>query len=355
MKIVLAVSEAPPVMSGVARSAEKLRDSWTAAGHDVETVSIADTGRRMIGEVRVTGLVPRWPALRKRFDDADVVSLHGPVPTFSDALLPLLWLRKRDGTKLVYTHHFDIDFERLAPVCTVYNWMTHRLARLADRIVVSTPSYSDVVGAPEKTTVIPWGAGHQGQVSLAEKTEQFTVLFVGQLRRYKGVDVLIRAAARVPDARILIVGKGPERANLEQLANETGAGNVRFLGPVSDDDVQQLYEQAHVVTLPSVSKLEAFGITLVEGMAAGCVPVAANLPGVSDVVGNAGMTFTPRDVAGLASALRVLSDPDEHVQYARRALERSRLFTWDRTFDGYLDLFDSLFEARSPEAARVAL
>ncbi len=354
MKIVLAVSEAPPMMSGVARSAGKLRDSWLAAGHTVDVVSISDTGRRTIGEVRLTGLVPRWPSLRKRFDGADIVSLHGPVPTFSDAMLPLLSLRKGSGTKLVYTHHFDMDFDKLGPVCAVYNWLTHRLARLADRIVVSTPSYAALVGAPERTTVIPWGADRVSPVALDQKSEQYTVLFVGQLRRYKGVNLLVRAAARVPAARVLVVGRGPERARLEQLANESGAENVSFLGPMSDSDMQHLYRQAHVITLPSVSKLEAFGITIVEGMAAGCVPVAANLPGVSDVVGNAGMTFDVHDVEGLAETLRTLSDPDERGQYARRALERSRLFTWDRTFDGYMELFDSLSEAPGLEAARVA-
>ncbi len=355
MKIVLAISETPPILSGIARTSAKLRDSWVAAGHTVDVVSIEDTGRQTVGEVRLTGLVPRWPSLRKRFADADLVSLHGPVPTFSDALLPLLWLRKRHGTRVVYTHHFDIDFRRLGPICACYNWLTHRLARLADHIVVTTPSYATLVGAPEKTTVIPWGADRSAPVALDEKSERFTVLFVGQLRPYKGVDVLIRAAARVPKARVLIAGRGPERERLEALANESDAQNVQFLGPMVDSEIQQLYRQAHVITLPSVSKMEAFGITLIEGMAAGCVPVAAALPGVSDVVDDAGLTFQVRDADALASVLNTLRDPDEWRHYALRAVERSRVFTWERTFDGYLRLFDSVFGAEQPRAAQVAL
>lgn len=355
MKIVLAISETPPMLSGIARTAGKLRDSWTAAGHTVDVVSIEDAGRHAIGEVRLTGLLPRWLSLRKRFDGADLVSLHGPVPTFSDALLPLLWLRKRHGTKLVYTHHFEMDFPKLGAVCAAYNWLTHRLARLADQIVVTTPSYATLVGAPEKTTVIPWGADRFAPPALDEKDERFTVLFVGQLRPYKGVDVLIRAAAQVPNARVLVVGRGPERARLEALANDLGADNVSFLGPMSDRDLPAVYREAHVITLPSVSKLEAFGITLIEGMAAGCVPVAAALPGVADVVGDAGLTFPVRDATALALALKTLADQDEWRRYARRAVERSRTFTWERTFDGYLQLFDSLFDAEQPHAAQVAL
>lgn len=356
MKIVLATSETPPMLSGIARTAGKLRDSWVAAGHVVDVISIEDTGRRMIGEMRLTGLVPRWLSLRKRFAGADLISLHGPVPTFSDALLLLLWLRKRHGTRVVYTHHFDIDFPRLGPACAAYNWLTHRLARLADHIVVTTPSYASLVGAPEKTTIIPWGADRVAPpVALDEKAERFTVLFVGQLRPYKGVDVLIEAATRVPNAQVLIAGRGPERAQLEALANDLNAQNVFFLGPMPDKDIQQLYRQAHVITLPSVSRLEAFGITLIEGMAAGCVPVAAALPGVSDVVDDAGLTFPVRDAGALAFVLHTLSDPDEWRHYALRAVERSRVFTWERTVDGYLHLFDSLFDAQQPHAAEVAL
>lgn len=355
MKIVLAISETPPMLSGIARTAGKLRDSWMAAGHTVDVVSIEDTGRHTIGEVRLTGLVPRWFSLRKRFADADLVSLHGPVPTFSDALLPLLWLRNRRGTKVVYTHHFDIDFPRLGAACAAYNWLTHRLARLADHVVVTTPSYARLVGAPEKTTVIPWGADRFAPADLDAKDDRFTVLFVGQLRPYKGVDVLIRAAARVPSVRVLVAGRGPERARLEGLANDLDAQNVQFLGPMSDKDIQQLYREAHVIALPSVSKLEAFGITLIEGMAAGCVPVAAALPGVSDVVADAGLTFPARDAGALASALSTLGDPDEWRHYALRAIERSRAFTWERTFDGYLSLFDALSDAQQPRTAQVAL
>jgi glycosyltransferase involved in cell wall biosynthesis len=355
VKIVLAISETPPLLSGIARTAAKLQDSWTSAGHEVDVLSIEDTGRHSVGEARLTGLLPRWLSLRKRFDRADLVSLHGPVPTFSDALLPLLWLRKRHGTKVVYTHHFDIDFPGLGAMCGGYNWLTHRLARLADHIVVTTPSYASLIGAPEKTTVIPWGADRFAPASLDAKPERFTVLFVGQLRPYKGIDVLIRAAARVPEARVLIVGRGPERARLEALANTEGSANVSFLGPMTDQDIQQLYREAHVIALPSVSKLEAFGITLIEGMAAGCVPIASALPGVSDVVSNAGVTFPVRDVEGLAQTLRLLSDRDEWRPLALHAIERSRFFTWERTFDGYLRLFDSFFESQPQGAAEVAL
>jgi glycosyltransferase involved in cell wall biosynthesis len=343
------------MLSGVARTAGKLRDSWEAAGHTVDVVSIEDTGRHMVGEVRLTGLVPRWPSLRRRFADADLVSLHGPVPTFSDAMLPLLWLRKRHGTRVVYTHHFDVDFPRLGPACAAYNWLTHRLARLADQIVVTTPSYASLVGAPEKTTVIPWSADRPGTVALDQKGSRFTVLFVGQLRPYKGVDVLIQSARQVLEARVLIVGRGPERERLEAFANDIDAQNVHFLGPMTDSDIQQLYGESHVIALPSVSKLEAFGITLIEGMAVGCVPVASALPGVSDVVAEAGLTFPVRDTEALASILRVLADPDERCRYALRAVERSRAFTWERTFDGYLQLFDSLLSVQRTQVAGVAL
>lgn len=350
MNILLAISEAPPLHSGVARIASRLSAGLAAAGHEVDVLSVQDTGRLSLGEVRLTGLAPRWPALRKRVDAADVVSVFGPAPTFSDALLLLLWLRRRSRkAPVVYTHVFDIDFPLLAPACALYNWVHRQLARAADYLVLPTPSYAATfssVARDERLSVIPWGIDTIAGPP-AEESQQFTVLFVGQLRPYKGVRTLIEAARYVPDARIIIAGDGPERSGLERLAAKEGVHNVTLLGYVSDAELAQLYGRAHVVVLPSVTRLEAFGITLVEGMTAGCVPVASALPGVRDVVGDVGYTFPPGDAEALGQILAALgADEDDWRSRSQRARERSAAYGWDRTVEGYLRVYESLLEPR---------
>lgn len=356
MNILLAISETPPLRSGIARIAERLRAGFAAAGHRVEVLSTNDTGRLSLGEVRLTGLLPRWPALRRRAAGADIVAVFGPAPTFSDALLLLLGLRRRGGEqRIVYTHVFEIDLPFLSPLCALYRWAHRRLARLADRVVVATPGYA--AGFPsDRLTVIPWGIDHPASDAPAsEKDERFTVLFVGQLRPYKGVGTLIRAAAQVPEARVLIAGDGPQRGRLERQAERQGACNVTFLGYVSDGELAQLYRTSHVVVLPSVSRLEAFGLTLLEGMAAGCVPVASALPGVTDVVGDAGLTYLPGDADALARILIELGrDQDERRRRSELARERSRQYSWERTVDSYLALFQALAEESGAHNSKTA-
>ena len=133
-----------------------------------------------------------------------------------------------------------------------------------------------------------------------------TVLFVGRLVAYKGVDVLLRAMAGVP-ASLVVVGDGPLRGPLEALARELGVGGaVRFLGHVSDAERLEWYRRADLLVLPSVSRQEAFGMVQVEAMLAGRPVVSTALPtGVPWVNrdGESGLVVPPRDVEQLRAAL----------------------------------------------------
>lgn len=350
MRILLAISEMPPTKSGVARVGQKLYAGFVSAGHDVEVLSTEHTKRLSVGKFRFTGLLPRWPWLRKKVQHVDVVSVHGPAPTFSDTLLLLLALRRQHARpRIVYTHHYDIDFVGLSRFCAVYNWMNHRLTRLADHIIVTTPAYAASLApyvSPDRLTVIPWGVECPVTPSPAQKNGRFTVLFVGQLRPYKGVPSLIQAACQIPEARIVVVGEGSERPSLEGLVADLDLHNVEFMGTVSDHDLWALYHSSHAVVLPSVSRLEAFGIVLLEGMAAGCVPVASALPGVTDVVGEAGFTYPPGNSMALADILGTLAhDERKWRQLSWTARQRSRQYTWDQTVKSYVSLLEAVTQA----------
>jgi glycosyltransferase involved in cell wall biosynthesis len=357
VKILLAISEVPPQRSGVARVAARLGESFTTAGHHVDVLSIEDVGRVVIGEFRLTGLLRKWRDVRKRVASADIVSVFGPVPTFSDVLLLLLAVfRKRGRPRVVYTHVFDIDFPGAysKPVTSLYNWVHRQLARVADRVVVPTPSYARVFEPFSQVEVIPWGFERVADAH-REKDYDLTLLFVGQLRPYKGVSTLIRAAAQAPQTLVLVAGDGPGRASLEREAESLGAFNVRFLGAVSDEDLRNLYARAHAVVLPSVSRLEAFGIVLLEGMSASCVPIASNIPGVHDVVGDAGYTFTPGDASALAKLLSNIDvQSEEWKSLSRKARERSMRFSWEYTATSYLRCYDSLL-GTSPAKSQQAM
>jgi rhamnosyl/mannosyltransferase len=99
--------------------------------------------------------------------------------------------------------------------------------------------------------------------------------------------------------------------------------------------------------LPSVSRREAFGVVLVEGMAAGCVPIASDLPGVREVVGRTGFLFPTGDANRLAGILRVLRDDPALVQkIGDRARVRAAGFSRERAIREYDRLITGLVASR---------
>ncbi len=351
MKILVIISEAPPITSGVARVCDEITTRLRAAGHEVDILSSADIPRIEFGEVRLSSMV--WRGFRKvlpRISDYDVVHIHGPAPTFSDiALLMTALGRRRNGPTVVYTHHSEIELPGKELFCAPYNVMHRALARLADHVVVSTPGYAESFAAflpRERVSVIPWGVNIGAPVSA--KPEGMNVLFVGQLRPYKGLDILLRAIRQVEGARLTVIGDGHFADFYHNLARELDVQDVHFLGHASDEEVRRAYEQSHVLVLPSRSRAEAFGLVLLEGMAAGCVPVASRLMGLTDVVGQVGRTFTPGDDAELAAVLNSLKQHDgAMVQLGGQARRWTEQFSWETAARGYEHLFVTLTRQHS--------
>ena len=152
---------------------------------------------------------------------------------------------------------------------------------------------------------------------------------VGRLERVKGHDVLLHAFARVvrafPDARLTLVGDGPEEAALRALAaglDLTGA--VAFAGRLPPEATRSALHRAGVFALPSRS--EGLPLALLEAMAAGLAPVASAVGGVPAAIGDppAGLIVPPEDAAALADRLAALfGDEPERARLAAAAADRS--------------------------------
>jgi len=145
------------------------------------------------------------------------------------------------------------------------------------------------------------------------------VLCVGRLVKEKGVDVLLRAwpaiAAARPAAQLVVIGDGPERAHLEELARAQGLEPAScFLGRVSHEAIDGHMRAARVLVVPSIW-FEAFGLTVIEGQRAGLPAVVSDIGGLRELVGaeQTGLFFPPRDADALARAVaRLLSDRELH-------------------------------------------
>lgn len=149
-----------------------------------------------------------------------------------------------------------------------------------------------------------------------------TILCVGALSRRKGHAVLLEACARVPGARLVLAGDGPERERLEARAAELGA-DVTFLGAVGHDRVAGLYAEADVFCLPSFA--EGVPTVLMEAMAMEVPVVATAIMGVPELVedGRSGLLVPPARADRLAEALiRILDDPELARRLGRAGREK---------------------------------
>jgi len=165
------------------------------------------------------------------------------------------------------------------------------------------------------------------------------VLFVGRLDPIKGLKYLIEAMPAIkevePEVRLLLVGDGPERRELERLANKLGLSEcVIFVGRVSEDRVPTYMVASDVFVLPSLS--EGFGIVNLEAMAAGLPIVATSVGGVPSLVaeGINGFLVDPGNAAQIASRVSLLlGDPRLRHFMSTNNQEKVQRYTWDKVAD----------------------
>ncbi|WP_344414329.1 glycosyltransferase family 4 protein [Pseudonocardia ailaonensis] len=349
LNVLIVTSEAPPIVSGISRCVDRLTTGLRGRGHRVDVLSSVQIPRLSFGEYRFSAMLAYWRHISAMTRDYDVINLHGPVPTMSDVFLLLAGARR--GTPVVYTHHSALAVRGAETLSGVYNRLHRILSGRADMTLTTSQFYADSEsrgsGRPP-VKVIEWGTDLR---PLAEKKTDgpLQVLFVGQMRPYKGLEWLIPAVAGQDGMELTLIGDGPHRADYQRLA--AGATNITFRGRVSDEELAAAYDSADVVTLPSVTQAEAFGLVVLEGMMAGAVPVVSDLPGVRDLAAGPGTIVPARDVDTLRAALRELAD-DRALLATRSAQARAKAetLTWDSCIARYEDALFTAIEARGTVA-----
>ena len=188
-----------------------------------------------------------------------------------------------------------------------------------------------------RVSVVPCGLD-QAAYRVTREPESRTapvIAFLGRLRRYKGVQHLLRALpavrAEVPDATLRIIGDGPYRPALERLAGSLGVGpHVRFLGAVAHEEKVAALNESQVAAAPSPK--EGWGLTVIEANACGVPVVASSSPGLVESVrdGETGLLVPHGDSRALASALvRLLTRREERLRMAGAARRWAASFDWE--------------------------
>jgi rhamnosyl/mannosyltransferase len=290
----------------------------------------------------------RFRALRK---SADLVHFHFPWP-----LMDVVHLTAPDRTPTIVTYHSDIVKQKT--LLHLYKPVMRQFLKRVDRIVATSPSYtasSEVLRSfRAKTSVIPLGLAEDDYPAPDEKTVQqwrstlpprFFV-FVGVLRYYKGLHILLEAAKRC-GLPVLIIGDGPMRPELEAQLAADDLSHVRFLGALSDTDKTAVLDLSLGLILPSHLRSEAFGLSLVEAAMAGKPMISCELgTGTSyvNLASETGLVVPPSNPAALADAMQSLwNDDAQAAEYGSAArLRYLENFTAERMADSYVQLYRSL-------------
>ena len=288
---------------------------------------------------------------------ADIVHYHFPWPwgDVLHALEPASATRRH-----VVTYHSDIVRQRLLAV--PYRPLMQRFLGSADRIIATSQAYADTSGVlprhRDRLRVIPLGID-PSRIAAPEPArlarwrqelgEDF-FLFVGVLRYYKALHLLVHAAASTGLA-VVIAGDGPESARLRALAERLGASSVRFTGRVSDEDKWALFGLSRAFVLPSDRRSEAFGVSLLEAMSFGRPMITADIgtgTGFVNENGVTGLHVKPSDPDDLARAMqRLAQDHDLRQRLGSAARERlARCFRAETMVDAHIRLYQELLHGQ---------
>lgn len=199
--------------------------------------------------------------------------------------------------------------------------------------------------------VAPDGVDLAGPLPVAANAANGPVTYLGSFHPWKGVEILVRALASVPEARLRLVGGAPEpRARIEGLAKAMGiADRVHCVGPVPPPDRWQYLAEAGMCVLPLIRSAYGTSFTsplkLFEYMAAARPILASNLPALREVLRDEenGLLVPPDDPEALAAAIRRLrADPPLANRLASQAARDVRAYSWDARGKSILEFLGSL-------------
>lgn len=268
--------------------------------------------------------------------DADITHLHFPYP-----IGELAYLVAGHSRKMVITYHSDIVRQKY--LLQIYKPFMRRVLARADLITVSSPNYIQTSPYLQplavKCRVIPHGADLsrfeptpeiiQQAAAIRQRYHQKPLLlFVGLLRYYKGLAYLIEAMQQV-DARLLVVGQGPQGDEWRALSERLGlTDKVIFLGRVGDQELLALYQACDTFVLPSIHRSESWGAVQIEAMASGKPVICTELGTGTSFVnldGVTGYVVPPEDSTALATAInRLLADPELRQRLGHNARQRAQ-------------------------------
>ncbi|HAQ3020605.1 TPA: glycosyltransferase family 4 protein [Enterococcus faecium] len=284
--------------------------------------------------------------IRAAFGKYDVVHFHAEGPC------AMLWLPKLFGKRCVATiHGLDHQREKWNKLASTYIMLGEKCAvKFADEIIVLSESvqnyFEDIYG--RKTRFIPNGVKKIEIKSAGLITEKYGltkdsyILFLGRLVPEKGIRYLIEAFKDVQtDKKLIIAGGSPDTDEFANELKELAKGDERiiFTGFVQGQELEELYSNAYIYTLPS--DLEGMPLSLLEAMSYGNCCIVSNISECTEVVEDKAMIFKKSDVSDLKIRLEEACNQSEMVKVLKNQATEfiCSKYNWDKIVQETLNLY----------------
>lgn len=295
---------------------------------------------------------------KKLLKDVDIVHYHFPWP-FMDMVHMVLNHKKPS----LVTYHSDIIKQRI--LLKLYAPFRDRFLKSVGAIVATSPNYLVTSALLQRyqnnIEVIPIGLDRKLYPLIDVERSKYWrknlgdkfFLFIGVLRYYKGLNILLDALA-LGDLPTVIIGAGPTEYELKVKAESLGLKNITFLGRVSEEDKVAILDLSYAMVFPSNLRSEAFGISLLEGAMFGKPMISSEIgTGTSfiNIDQQTGIVVLPSSPKDLHLAMMYLwNNPDVSARMGHNAAARfEKLFTADKMCQSYKVLYRRLFDEKSKE------
>jgi glycosyltransferase involved in cell wall biosynthesis len=287
---------------------------------------------------------------------ADIVHYHFPWP-----FMDLVHFVVNHNKPSVVTYHSDIVKQKT--LLKLYRPLKTKFLNSMDAIVATSPNYrvtSDVLQLHQnKVKVIPIGLDKNLYPTINIERAQYWrenlgekfFLFIGVLRYYKGLNILLDALA-LGDLPTVIIGAGPIEYELKVKAESLGLKNITFLGQVSEEDKVAILGLSYAVVFPSHLRSEAFGISLLEGAMFGKPMISSEIGTGTSFINSdqqTGIVVLPSSPKDLHVAMTYLwNNPEVAALMGLKAFDRyEKLFTADKMCQAYAALYQRLIDKKS--------
>lgn len=358
-----------PRIGGGVRYEIDLINHFRSLGYTYDIITVGEDNRTTI-EKEDGGVVIRIPNqlqfstarlstgmplyLLRHLSRYDLFHFNAPNPLGELSFL-LTRILRIPKVKTVCSFHGEVISAK--PFFKLYNqWLLKSHLRACHGVIASSPQIVKTTPLltlfKDKVSIIPYGIDTEKFCPKPNwdsevQNRPLKYLFVGRLVRYKGLFVMLDAMIK-SKGTLDIVGGGPLKSDLLAKVKENNLQDrVFFRDQISDEELLQYYQNADVITLPSIDRGESYGYALVEGMACGACAISTELGTGTSFVnshGETGIVLEPGDVQGLIEAMNSLeNNRDELARFRKNALKRANgMFSKEKMLQSTVDLYKKL-------------